>query len=81
MSDSLGNHPDSEGVEPVPEGDAYIVSTPCCAARVFLPIDEAVPGGKLDVVCPLCGKGWLVELVAGHVEGQWRPVWTEATQP
>lgn len=78
MSEPNGNHPDSGRADPVPGGDAYLVYTPCHGHPVFLPIDEAVPGARLGVVCPHSGEAWLVELVAdGQAESGLRPVWTD----
>ncbi len=78
MSEAAGKHPNSERVGTVPEGDAVVVCTPCHGARVFLPLDEAVPGMVLDPVCPRDGRKWLLELVADdYVESGLRPVWTD----
>ncbi len=79
MGEPNGKHPDSDRVEAVPEGDAILVCTPCHGHRVLFPIDEAVAGARLDVICLVGAEVWLVDLVAdGQAETGLRPVWTQA---
>lgn len=80
MSEPKGMHPDSRRVEFAPEGDGVYVFTPCDGARVFLPLEQAVPGARLRTVCPQDGLPWLLELVADdEAECGVRPAWTGAS--
>jgi hypothetical protein len=69
------SQPDSSRVEHLK--GAVVVFTPCHQARVLFPPDQAIPGEKLDVVCPRDGVDWCLELVADQTaEGGLRAVWT-----
>jgi len=56
-----------------------VVFPPCCeGARVFVPLDEALPPANSQLVCPIRGHAWLVELVADETaECGLRPVWAD----
>ncbi len=78
MSEQHEVHPDSGRIEPVPEGDAVVVFTPCDGAPVLVPLDQAVPGAKLDLVCPRDGRAWRLELATDHQAAPgMRPVWVD----
>jgi len=66
-------------LERTPEGDGVVVFPPCCeGARVFVPLDEALPPANSQLVCPIRGHAWLVELVADETaECGLRPVWAD----
>jgi hypothetical protein len=79
MSQLNGHHLESSRVDCVPQGDAVAVYTPCHSDRVFLPIEEAAPGAKVEVVCPEGGEGWLVTFAAdARAETGLSAVWTQA---
>ncbi len=78
MSESNDHHPDSGRIEPVLEGDAQLVFTPCHGHRVLLPVGQAVPGAKLEVICPEGGEAWLVDLVTDdQAKSGLRALWTD----
>ena len=70
-------------LERTPEGDGVVVFPPCCeGARVFVPLDEALPPANSQLVCPIRGHDWLVELVADETtQCGLRPVWTDREPP
>ncbi len=74
------NGPDSSRVDRAAEGDAILVYPPCHGRRVFVPIEEAVPGGaRVRLVCPKGGEGWLVAFVAdAEAESGLHAVWTDS---